>query len=225
MPSYYNPYRTALSEAQMKTNAVWLRNYLQNRGWTLNAICACLGNWESECTLNPNRPQRSNWPTNSGGGFGLAQWTPWNKKYGAWCRSQGIGMVANDNNPAGRMEPQIEYHDHECAYGISGKKTWFNNHGYSYTWASFKTSHDNVEQLAAAYYWQYERSAANDPGSRPNNARKWWNYLSGQAYNPITSSIFPNSTYGSQMFGGSFRLQLLIFLILLILSNGGFRND
>ena len=43
---------------------------------------------------------------------------------------------------------------------------------------------------ATAYYWQYERSAANSPGSRPSNARKWYNYLSGQAYNPITPNTY-----------------------------------
>ena len=80
---YYAPYKKVLSQSQMEVNAVWLRNYLQNRGWSLNAIAAALGNWESECTLNPNRPQRADFPNSSGGGFGLPQWTPWKKKYGA----------------------------------------------------------------------------------------------------------------------------------------------
>ena len=31
---YYAPYRKALSRSQMEVNAVWLRNYLQNRGWS-----------------------------------------------------------------------------------------------------------------------------------------------------------------------------------------------
>lgn len=218
MPNYYNPYRRALNNEQMQVNAKFIYDYLRSQGWTLNAIAACLGNWESECTLNPNRPQKSGYPSTTTGGFGLAQWTPWYKKYGTWCKAQGIGNVANDHNPAGRIEPQIAYHDYECTHGLNGKKTWYANRGYNYSWSQFKVSTDSPETLATAYYWQYERSAANNPGSRPSNARKWYNYLSGQAYNPITPNTYqtnPFFTMGTPF--GTMRLLILYLLIMHLL--------
>ena len=218
---YYHPYRKALSSAQMQVNAAYIRDYLQPRGWTLNAIAACLGNWQSECTLNPNRPQRAGYPADTKGGFGLAQWTSWGRKYGAWCKAQGIGNVANDNNPAGRIEPQIAYHDWECTNGINGGKTWFASHGYSYSWEAFKRSTDNPATLATAYYWQYERSAAKNPGSRPNNAVAWYNYLLGQPYNPVSSQSYQEKPFFQQScLGGAMSWQLIIMILILLLLGG-----
>ena len=215
---YYAPYKKALSQSQMEVNAVWLRNYLQNRGWSLNAIAAALGNWESECTLNPNRPQRADFPSSSGGGFGLPQWTPWRKKYGVWCQGQGIQIQNNDYNPAGRFEPQIEYNDYECKYGYNGKATWYNNKGYHYKWNDWKASLDSPDVLATAYYWQYERSRANDPGSRPQNALRWYQYLSGQPFSPISGGWYTPSPGIQRGFTiGNLRF-LYIWLLLMILS-------
>lgn len=218
MADYYCQFRKVLSPAEMRVNAVWIRNYLQRQGWSLNAICACLGNWESECTLNPNRPQRKNFPATTTGGFGLAQWTPWYKKYGTWCKSQGIGIQNNDGNPAGRIEPQIAYHEYECKYGLNGKKTWYNNKGYNYSWENFKRSTDNVATLATAYYWQYERSAAGAVGSRPRQAIAWYNYLSGQPYNPISPAGYNSKpTLQTPFSFGNMRLLYIYLLIMMIL--------
>ena len=218
MPDYYCQYKKRLTSEEMQVNAKWIYSYLRSKGWSVNAICACLGNWESECTLNPNRPQHSGFPTDTTGGFGLAQWTPWFKKYGNWCKAQGIGIVANSNNPSGRIEPQIAYHDYECKYGLNGKKTWYNNRGYSYKWEDFKVSTDSVERLATAYYWQYERSDANNPGTRPSQARRWYNYLANQSWTPITPSVYQNQPFmmQSSVFG-TLRLYILYLLIMRIL--------
>ena len=219
---YYHPYRKALSTAQMETNAKYIRNYLQNQGWSLNAIAAVLGNWQSECTLNPNRPQKSTYPSTTGCVFGLPHWTPWGKKYGAWCQANGIANMARDDNPAGEIEPQIAYHEYECTRGYNGGKTWFNNRGYHYTWSQFKTSTDNPATLAAAYYWQYERSAANDPGSRPSQATAWYNYLSGQAYNPLSPISYNNPWLPIQSPFGNLKSYLLLLIILFFM--GGKRK-
>ena len=85
-------------------------------------------------------------------------------------------MIANDNNPSGRFEPQIAYHEYECKYGYAGGKTWFAKKGYNYKWENWKRSNDDVRTLAVAYYWQYERSGAQNPGSRPDNAVRWYQY-------------------------------------------------
>ena len=94
MADYYCQYKKRLTSEEMQVNAKWIYSYLRSKGWSVNAICACLGNWESECTLNPNRPQHSGFPTDTTGGFGLAQWTPWLKKYGKW-KLQYLRQITN----------------------------------------------------------------------------------------------------------------------------------
>lgn len=169
----HTPYRKALSQTQMEENAREIWAFLSLAGWSDEAAAACLGNWQAECTLNPNWPQNADFPLKRTGGFGLPQWTPWGSKYGAWCEKNGIAIRAGDDNPAGQLAPQMEYHDYECLNGIAKGKTWYANKGYSYAWEAFKKSRDDVEELARAYYWQYERSASRDPGSRPAKARAW----------------------------------------------------
>lgn len=146
--------------------------------WSLNAICAALGNWEVETLLNPNYPQSADFPTEQGGGFGMPHWTPWYDKYGMWVRiNYGLVASATDDNPLADFALQMDYHEYECVNGYNGGKTWYNNGGYSYSWEDWKKSTDDVETLASAYYYQYERSGAGDPGTRPEKAKKWWYYF------------------------------------------------
>ena len=42
-----------LTVAQMTGNAQYILNYLMARGWTKEAVCAMLGNMQSESTINP----------------------------------------------------------------------------------------------------------------------------------------------------------------------------
>lgn len=175
---YLTPYRRYLNKSEQEVNASAFASYLLSQGWTLQAISAALGNWESECKLNPNYPQNSGYPTTQSGGFGLPQWTPWGSRYGAWLTENGIESLATDDNPAARVENQIAFHEYSCIYGQGpGKADWYSNHGYSYTWSAFKKSTDDPRELANAYYWQYERSGAGDPGTRPEQAATWFEFL------------------------------------------------
>lgn len=183
-----NTYRKALSTSQMQENVNTLLPLMRARGWTDNAISAMLGNWESECTINPNRPQNSGYPTTRTGGFGFAQWTPWGTKIGWYCDQHGIGYNTSDTNPMSAIEVQLDYHDFECRYGLqgTGRKTWYSNKGYNYTWDGFLKSTDSPAELARAYYWEYERSAAADPGKRPSQAEQWYSYITGITPKPVT---------------------------------------
>lgn len=187
-----NQFGKSLSQSQMQANVDVLYPEMKRRGWSDNAIAAMLGNWESECTINPNRPQyKSSFPTGGKGGFGFAQWTPYSNKILWYCRNVLVPPVEGDKtdtNPASDYVLQLNYHDWECQNGLKGegKKTWYSNHGYSYTWNDFLHSTDDVAELAEAYYWEYERSAAGSAGSRPANAEKWYTYITGLDPNPPT---------------------------------------
>lgn len=183
----HNYYKKALSTTQMKDNVDVLVPIMRNKGWTDNAIAAMLGNWQSECTINPNRPQNSGYPDNRAGGFGFAQWTPWGNKIGWYCDQHGIGYNTSDINPMSAIETQLDYHDYECRYGLqgTGRKTWYSNHGYNYSWDGFLASTDRPSQLANAYYWQYERSAAGSSGTRPAQAEQWYTYITGIKPQPV----------------------------------------
>lgn len=186
---YNTPFNRYLTEAEMKENALYLAQLMANRGWSINAICAALGNWQSECKLNPNDPEKAGYPENKYGGFGLPQWTPWSWKYGAWCRKNGIQNIASDDNPAADFTRQLDYHDYECRYGFTDpdgehSPTWINRGGYSYTWSQFKTSEDDISELAKAYYWQYERSGAQSVGNRADQAVAWYQFLQGVTPDP-----------------------------------------
>lgn len=200
-PSDFNrPFNTPIKIDAMKKNAEILYQKLTALGWSLNAIAGALGNWQSECTLNPNDPQYiSGYPNLNvtasagkvfgNGGFGFAQWTPVRNKIGWYAQQKGLSFDRTGTNPPSDVDFQLEYHEYECSTGLKGdssKKTWYSNHGYSYSWEQWKKSTDTPETLASAYYWQYERSGAQSVGNRATQARYWYDYLKGETPIPPT---------------------------------------
>lgn len=182
-------YNVAANEDDAIINATYFAWFLRREPhrWSLNAICAALGNWEVETLLNPNYPQYSSFPESGEGGFGMPHWTPWWYKIGQWAYDRyGIEATATDDNPLADFALQMEYHEYECIYGVDGGATWYSNHGYSYEWNEWKRSTDDVQELAAAYYYQYERSGSGAPGDRPRYAQKWWEYFQEH---PIPGSL------------------------------------
>lgn len=191
---YHTPFGKGLTQSQMEDNATYFANIMRNRGWSDNAIAAVFGNWQSECKLNTNYPEKKRnqveqYPVAKSPGFGLPQWTPWYYKYGKWCEANNIQNVASDDNPAADIIHQLDYHDYECINGYitaggEHSPTWLNRQGYNYTWENFKKSTDSVNELAQAYYWQYERSDAQSVGKRGEQAIKWYNFLQGVSPDP-----------------------------------------
>lgn len=185
--SYIHTFDYVPSQEEQEQNGLVFAQYLVDLGWSLNAVCGAFGNWQVECVMNTNLPQFSTYPSNVSGGFGLPHWTPWGERYKVWCDERDIENIGADDNPGCWLENQIAYHDWECENGHpgTGGATWYANHGFSYTWEEFKVSADPPDVLAVAYYWQYERSGAMDPGDRGERALTWYEFLTGKVIKRI----------------------------------------
>lgn len=221
MPDYYNPFNTVLSSAEQKVNASYIYGYLTPLGFTVNAIAAMLGNWQSESTINPNRVQTrgiSRWPNWGDYGFGLPQFTPWytaqdtqgnwinpasyhgtnSPTYGYWAEQKGYTVTADGTGTIGKMEPQLDF----MAQGLGGWKTTTSY--YTMSFSTFKTSTWGADELARVYYRNFERSLASSYGSRPSNALKWYEFLSGVTPTPTPTTEkkknFLIMAYGSGLF-------------------------
>lgn len=171
---YYHPFRRSLTQlSQRRANGHYFCYVMLTRGWSFNAICATFGNWSAESAMNPNRPEYQNFPTNRSGGFGLPQWTPWGQKIGSYANTMGYEPSATDNNELAVFSIQLDYHDINATNGSS----WRQTAEYPLSWDEYKVSTRDIAYLAKHYYWAYERSAAQSPGSRAELAQRWHDYL------------------------------------------------
>ena len=170
-----------LTEAEMQNNAKIIYRNLIKRGWTINAIAALLGNFESESTINPGIWQGLN-NGNMAGGYGLAQWTPATK-----VSSFADDWQTNHNRQLDLLQYHLE-HPYEHWVKRSPYDTW--------TITQFAASTVDPYVLACVFAWNYEGSAVVLWGSeaekaalrekRGNAAAKWYNYLLA---NPTTNTI------------------------------------
>lgn len=200
---FHNPLNTRLSSEQQRDNAIYIRDYLLTKGWSLNSICGMLGNFQAECTINPNVYE--NYVTHSSElgkyGYGLPQWTPWlgttvyntpeeqrnyhgsnDPTFGRWCYDNGYEKSS--------MDTQLEY----INKGLGGYKE--SNYGsITISWNEFKTSKRTPNELAKIFYRNYERSASGAYGSRPTYADNWYEYFTGsEAPEPTDPSGGQNNT-------------------------------
>lgn len=152
-----------LSEDEMKNNALIVKSFLSNKGWTLNAIAGLLGNMQSESTVNPGIWQSLN-EGNMSGGFGLVQWTP-ATNFTSWADENGFEW---DNGDA-----QLEWIDTKTtSFG-----QWIATEAYNFSFDAFKTSSESPEYLASAFLKNFERAGVEVEEQRRTQARSWYSYL------------------------------------------------
>lgn len=195
MANYINTLNARLTESEMQTNALFIRDYLVAKGWSVNAVAGLLGNWQAESRINPNVYEGYYVHSSDLGsyGYGLSQWTPWlgtstydtaeeqrnyhgsnNPTFGRWCLDNGRDKSL--------METQLDYVDS----GLGGYRIVT---GYPETYAQFKVSTKGADYLAKLYYVNYERSAAGEWGDRPDYALEWYEYLTGNPGSGGSSSV------------------------------------
>lgn len=161
-----------LTEAEMKNNATLIWNYFRAKGWTINSVCAMLGNMQSESTINPNIWEGLE--LNYERGYGLVQWTP-ATKYIDW---------GGDGYESGYK--QCERIQYEVDNGLQ----WFSNPNAPIvdppiTFKEFTTSDLPVGILANYFLWYYEHPATTIQPNRSTQAQEWYNYLFGSTPTPV----------------------------------------
>ena len=169
-----------LSLEEMKVNAEIIYDYFILRTWTPNAICAMLGNMQTESTINPgiwesltDNPESYLNEHGRYPGYGLVQWTPFTK-YTDWCKSQ-VPILAY-----GDIISQLKRIEYEITNGLQ----WISTSEYPLSFKEFVVSKETPEYLAQAFLKNYERPADQNQPARSTQARYWYNLLYGSTPEP-----------------------------------------
>ena len=156
-----------LSLAEMTNNAQEIYSYARTHGWSYNALCAVLGNMQSESGINPGIWEGLQPFT---GGYGLVQWTPYTK-YSDWAGDPWL-----DNGPR-----ELERISYEAANGIQ----WFYNSEIGMdppvTFPEFLQSNLPIRTLADYWCWFYEHPTDPNQPIRGDQAEYWATVLSPYA--------------------------------------------
>ena len=159
-----------LSQSEMDVNAVYVYSYLLDKGWSVNAISAMLGNMQAESTINPGRWQSED-VGNTSMGFGLVQWTP-STNYTDWCSEQGYSDPSEMDNNLSRI-----------IYEVQNKLQWIATETYNYSFETFSKSTDSVLSLAKAFLLNYER-----PADQSESVQNYRSALGSYYYELLTGS-------------------------------------
>ena len=149
-----------LSLSQMQCNAQYILNYLRGYGWSKKAVCALLGNMQTESTINPGIWQSLD-EGNMNVGFGLVQWTP-ASKYINWANANGYYYL-NINSQLCRL-----------IYEVNNNIQWISTSSYPLSFASFTTSNSSISYLTAAFMYNYERPGSYSTLSQRQSQAQYW---------------------------------------------------
>lgn len=155
-----------LTESEMRANGIEIYQYFSSYGWSINAICAMLGNMQSESGVNPGI-----WESliPFGGGYGLVQWTPYSK-YKNWAGTQW-----ENNGPLECARVVFEFNN-----GLQWKNDTLTWPQYVYNQSDFPTSTESIDYLAWVWLQNYERPANFDQPDRAAQALDWYSYITGE---------------------------------------------
>lgn len=184
---------------EAQDNAWLIYSILYSMGWKLPAVCAMLGNCESESGYNPWRWQSEvvldvgdprigyigGPPT--GHAYGLCQQDP-AAKYIDRAYAQALPSYGpNYANQAGNQNDgtaQLQYLHWICSQNSAGGEWLEYNGAYAMTFQDFitDTTH-SVDYLTHTFFYCYERAQEFDEG-RVTAAMYWWSFFGGDDPDP-----------------------------------------
>lgn len=174
-----------LSQNEQDSNALKVWQYFSAQGWSIDAICAMIGNMAVESTINP-----SVWYNLQpySGAYGLTQWNPYTN-YSEWA---GAGWQNNGDKECARIQ-----------YELSNNLQWIKTDDYNITFSEFAhANHDESEEdepaysldfLTGAFLFNYERAGTDTLQERITQARYYYNLLSPYPIQTKPPSRFKNS--------------------------------
>lgn len=166
---HYPDYRD-MSDSDRENNAVMSAVQLYSYGWTLEAICGALGNFQRESNLDPE--------AKGTGGCGLVGWTPpanlrrWTSYYGyTWYDGErqiefiDMGVYCSGYN-ALTGEPIL-------------KAQWLPGRVGGLSYSVYKTMSQTPEEMAELFMKGYEAPGIPALEDRQRYARHWYDFLLG----------------------------------------------
>lgn len=177
-----NPIQAGLfTQADQQVNAREIYGYFQAQGWTLYAVSGLLGNMQAESYINPGQWQLGHTiedprPVNDTG-FGLVQWTPWQKYvnsspyFGDW--EAGANWRYNYPRQLDRIQYELDYDEQ---HPDGGQWIRHSYQGYYYSFKQYSRLTQYLpEQMASLFFVSYERGTWSN--ERGTYARNWYDYL------------------------------------------------
>lgn len=160
---------SACNSTQQQVNAKYIYSYLKNKGWTINAVSAILGNMQAESSINPGRWQSNN--VGGGPAFGIVQWDPYSK-YIDWATSNGFSDYTTMDANLARI-----------IWEVDNKQQWYGRLEWAgMSFKEFSQSNESVSYLARGFLLCYERPADQSESVqnyRASLANSWYEFLSG----------------------------------------------
>lgn len=170
-------------------NATEVYNRMKANGWTHNAACGAIGNLCAESTgINAGQ-----WQGGFGGyyksnqGFGMAQWTPWNR-VSAYVGSQSQTKMMNPDSQLTMLLSQ----SNQWSTGLINSSGYSSYYGitvpYFATFADYAKGNASVNDMTAAYMCCWERPANADSLSTRQKYANYFNEKLGDG--PVTGEYY-----------------------------------
>ena len=173
---------TYLTQTHRDSNSQLIYNYLNNLGWTKNAIAGILGNMDVESSVNPALIENRNYHTLIDNntclnipntlGVGLVQWTgdgstpPIGQKLASFA-------IRNNKN---WYDGELQCYRLEREYQTNIQFVPATVDGVYWTWNDYVYSTDTPETLAKVWQQCYERGGS-DTHTRQTKARYYYGII------------------------------------------------
>ena len=165
----------------MQDNALLIRDYLINDGWSIESIAGMLGNMQYESNINPGIYEGLD-SSSTTNGYGLVQWTP-NTKYKNWVDS------TYGDADYGNLYYNLDRINYELANNIQWIPRILGVPFPNMTFAQFKVSTASPFDLAVQFVHCYERPLSPNNFQRGTAGNYWYTFLTGNPPIPPSENV------------------------------------